>query len=176
MIDMGGASAQIAFELPLHSKTPAAEHKQENAIVDDNDEEAETPKEEEKATREEEEAEKDGNNELVNLGCREEDPRFLYRIFVTTFLGFGVNEGLKKYEHFLWRQLAAEARQNNNSSNGNAIDSMMNNNHHTPSHNNSAAVPPAVADGCLPVDFLKLAYLEDVEDQQFVRMVFAHFY
>lgn len=121
MIDMGGASAQIAFELPIEPSS-IERSKQEK----DNDE----------------------NIELINLGSHDDDRRYAYRIFVTTFLGFGVNEGAKKYERFLWKQLKTE--------DGNA------------NNKNTSKTIPLISDGCLPVDFLKLTSVEE-EDQQFVR-------
>ncbi|KAI1717237.1 GDA1/CD39 (nucleoside phosphatase) family domain-containing protein [Ditylenchus destructor] len=107
MIDMGGASAQIAFELPA-----------ENNFSDE-------------------------SVQLVNLGCRDDDQRFLYQIFVTTFLGFGVNEGAKKYERTLEQKISNASNENKNS--------------------------PIVyvRDGCLPTNFLKLANKND--GTQFVR-------
>uniref|UniRef100_A0A915CYQ5 Uncharacterized protein n=1 Tax=Ditylenchus dipsaci TaxID=166011 RepID=A0A915CYQ5_9BILA len=87
----------------------------------------------------------DMGGQLVNLGCRDEDPRFLYQIFVTTFLGFGVNEGQKKYERILEQKLPPT--QADVSTNASSIN--------------------LVSDGCLPVSFIKLVTKED--GNQFVR-------
>jgi Golgi nucleoside diphosphatase len=122
MIDMGGASAQIAFELPMDD---------DSLMKGENDE----------------------NVEIVNLGSRNDGRRFLYRIFVTTFLGFGVNEGAKKYEKFLWEKLKKEEKDSKE-------DAKL------------ATNTKIIEDGCLPVNFLKLTSIEEEEeegDQQFVR-------
>uniref|UniRef100_A0A8R1DZ54 Apyrase n=1 Tax=Caenorhabditis japonica TaxID=281687 RepID=A0A8R1DZ54_CAEJA len=62
MIDMGGASVQIAFEMP----------KTEDFVSKDVFE--------------------------INLGPDGSQNDFNYKIYSTTFLGYGANEGLKKYE------------------------------------------------------------------------------
>ncbi|KAL3103293.1 hypothetical protein niasHS_002479 [Heterodera schachtii] len=121
MIDMGGASAQIAYELPL-GHSDAATGGQENV-------------------------------QLLNLGCRDDDSRFRFRLFVTTFLGFGVNEGAKAYEKLLWKRLnnkrqAANSTETDNGKGGTKV--------------------PTVVDGCLPVNMLKLSHAEENYDQ-FVR-------
>ena len=42
----------------------------------------------------------------VNLGCRDHDSAHRYRIFVTTFLGYGANEAIARYHrHILLSQI-----------------------------------------------------------------------
>lgn len=65
MIDMGGASVQIAFEIPK------------------------------------EEVYSGGNVYEINLGSNDQNSDYKYKIYSTTFLGYGANEGLKKYEESL---------------------------------------------------------------------------
>lgn len=123
MIDMGGASAQIAYELPL-GHSDAATGGQENV-------------------------------QLLNLGCHDDESRFRFRLFVTTFLGFGVNEGAKAYEKFLWKRLNNKRQAANSTETDNGKD---------------GAKVPTVVDGCLPVNMLKLSHAEENYDQ-FVRKV-----
>uniref|UniRef100_A0A915AUY6 Nucleoside-diphosphatase mig-23 n=3 Tax=Parascaris univalens TaxID=6257 RepID=A0A915AUY6_PARUN len=104
MIDMGGASLQIAIE--LSSKDRGGGH----AI------------------------------ETVNLGCRDDSDIFRYRLFVTTFLGYGVNEGLRKYEQLLGDTLLAE---------------------------NKTSRQAYIRDSCLPTNLVKTVSRKD--GSQFVR-------
>ncbi|KAL3121834.1 hypothetical protein niasHT_002062 [Heterodera trifolii] len=123
MIDMGGASAQIAYELPL-GHSDAATDGQENV-------------------------------QLLNLGCRDDESRFRFRLFVTTFLGFGVNEGAKAYEKLLWKRLNSKGQAENSTETDNG---------------KGDAKVPTVVDGCLPVNMLKLSHPQENYDQ-FVRKV-----
>ena len=67
-LDMGGASMQIAMEVPHDSVLSDREMSQ---VVD------------------------------INLGCRDQDSGHKYRLFVTTFLGYGANEALARYRRQL---------------------------------------------------------------------------
>lgn len=118
MIDMGGASAQIAFELPQNSDFISE------------------------------------NVQLVNLGCRDNDNRFLYKLFVTTFLGFGTNEGSKKYEEFLKLKLDDLHKKLNVSENITNLEPII----------------LSTQDGCLPLNFLKL--VNNKNGHQFIRKVY----
>ncbi|KAM3726936.1 Nucleoside-diphosphatase mig-23 [Dirofilaria immitis] len=72
IVDMGGASVQIAVE--LNSTSGSA----------------------------------DESVESINLGCKDNEQSYSYRLFVTTFLGYGVNEALRKYEQKLSDDLVVE--------------------------------------------------------------------
>lgn len=65
MVDMGGASAQVAFEDDKETTSHGEDF------------------------------------ETINLGCNDKDETFKYRLFAATFLGYGVNEGLRMYEQHL---------------------------------------------------------------------------
>jgi len=107
---MGGASAQIAFEIPADISFSSE------------------------------------NIQILNLGSHDNDMRFVYSLFVTTFLGYGVNEASKKYEIVLREKMSSYI-----------------------SHRNSTPIP-YVEDGCLPSKFFKLA--TDDDGAQFVRKVY----
>ncbi|XP_060076889.1 ectonucleoside triphosphate diphosphohydrolase 7-like [Ylistrum balloti] len=66
MIDMGGGSMQIAFEITSKSATIPA-----HRLVE------------------------------FNLGCQQNDFDHTYRVYVSTFLGFGANEARDRYEQML---------------------------------------------------------------------------
>lgn len=129
---MGGASAQIAFELPSN-----IEFLSENV-------------------------------QTINLGSDETDTKFLYKIFVTTFLGFGVNEGAKKYEKYLAKKLQSKMDANvGNINNNTGINRIF------PDSNSSkigSIEVNYIRDGCLPFNFMKLVTHDD--GNQFVRKVY----
>ncbi|XP_076585273.1 ectonucleoside triphosphate diphosphohydrolase 7-like [Chaetodon auriga] len=82
IMDMGGASLQIAYEVP-------------SAIT------FSSPQEEEA-----------GKSVLAefNLGCDVEHTQHVYRVYVTTFLGFGGNLARQRYEHQLANNTLAKNR------------------------------------------------------------------
>ncbi|VDN52654.1 unnamed protein product, partial [Dracunculus medinensis] len=49
--------------------------------------------------------EEDEFSQKINLGCDDNNDVFMYRLFVSTFLGFGVNQGLQKYENYMKNHL-----------------------------------------------------------------------
>ncbi|XP_028651505.1 ectonucleoside triphosphate diphosphohydrolase 7-like [Erpetoichthys calabaricus] len=82
IIDMGGASLQIAYEV-----TPTvtfSSHEQE---------------EEAKSLLAE-----------FNLGCDVQHTQHVYRVYVTTFLGFGGNMARQRYEDIIFNQTVTESR------------------------------------------------------------------
>ncbi|XP_030637358.1 ectonucleoside triphosphate diphosphohydrolase 7-like [Chanos chanos] len=82
IIDMGGASLQIAYEVP-------------SAVTF--------------SSSEEEEAAKSMLAEF-NLGCDVEHTEHVYRVYVTTFLGFGGNMARQRYEDNLVNKTLAKSR------------------------------------------------------------------
>ncbi|MBN3295862.1 ENTP4 diphosphohydrolase, partial [Amia calva] len=82
IIDMGGASLQIAYEVP--SAITFSSPEQENA--------AKTLLAE------------------FNLGCDVEHTQHVYRVYVTTFLGFGGNMARQRYEDFLVNRTVSRSR------------------------------------------------------------------
>uniref|UniRef100_A0A0N5AH45 Nucleoside-diphosphatase mig-23 n=1 Tax=Syphacia muris TaxID=451379 RepID=A0A0N5AH45_9BILA len=81
-----------------------------------------------------------GNNyEEVNLGCSNNN-LYRYRLFVTTFLGYGVNEGQRKYEDYLYHSV-------------------------TTAQNDTSAV--IIKDPCMPVNLVQL--VENANTSYFVR-------
>lgn len=78
-MDMGGASMQIALEVTSDLKLGGFSQKEKEQVVE------------------------------INLGCRDFDSVHRYRIFVTTFLGYGANEAISRYHRHL---LMSEKSQN----------------------------------------------------------------
>lgn len=42
----------------------------------------------------------------VNLGCQDSDTEHTYRVYVTTFLGYGANSARERYEEKLLKEAA----------------------------------------------------------------------
>ncbi|XP_010871012.1 LOW QUALITY PROTEIN: ectonucleoside triphosphate diphosphohydrolase 7 [Esox lucius] len=70
IMDMGGASLQIAYEVPsaVHFNSPEQEEAGKSLLAE------------------------------FNLGCDSEHTQHVYRVYVTTFLGFGGNMARQRYE------------------------------------------------------------------------------
>ncbi|XP_072319140.1 ectonucleoside triphosphate diphosphohydrolase 7-like [Eucyclogobius newberryi] len=74
IMDMGGASLQIAYEVPgvVHFSSPQEEEAGKSVLAE------------------------------FNLGCDVEHTEHVYRVYVTTFLGFGGNMARQSYENQLF--------------------------------------------------------------------------
>ncbi|XP_075468414.1 ectonucleoside triphosphate diphosphohydrolase 7 [Ascaphus truei] len=81
VLDMGGGSLQIAYEVPT-TMTPSAEH----------EEVAKTMLAE------------------FNLGCDLQHTEHVYRVYVTTFLGFGGNFARQRYEDAIFNETVTKNR------------------------------------------------------------------
>lgn len=71
VLDMGGASIQIAYEVPTSVTFNVKEMEAKDLLVE------------------------------FNLGCTKEDSDHSYRVYVSTFLGFGANSARDRYESWL---------------------------------------------------------------------------
>ncbi|XP_068606907.1 ectonucleoside triphosphate diphosphohydrolase 7-like [Brachionichthys hirsutus] len=82
IIDMGGASLQIAYEVPgaIAFSSPQEEEAGKSVLAD------------------------------FNLGCDVEHTQHVYRVYVTTFLGFGGNMARQRYEDQLVNDTLAKNR------------------------------------------------------------------
>lgn len=70
-LDMGGASMQIATEITSNLQLEGMSEKDKGQVAE------------------------------INLGCTEHDTEHTYRVFVTTFLGFGANQALERHNRYL---------------------------------------------------------------------------
>jgi Golgi nucleoside diphosphatase len=82
ILDMGGASLQIAFEVPT-----AADVRRIRSV-----------------------GPKEGQMMEINLGPFENDPTHMFRVFVTTYLGFGANEKMRHHREVLFTSQLGAAR------------------------------------------------------------------
>ncbi|XP_053306285.1 ectonucleoside triphosphate diphosphohydrolase 7 isoform X2 [Spea bombifrons] len=82
IMDMGGGSLQIAYEVPTTMTLPSAEH---------------------------EEAAKTMFAEF-NLGCDLQHTEHVYRVYVTTFMGFGGNFARQRYEDMVFNDTMTKNR------------------------------------------------------------------
>ncbi|XP_023347049.1 ectonucleoside triphosphate diphosphohydrolase 7, partial [Eurytemora carolleeae] len=71
-LDMGGASMQIALEITTNLQLEEMQEKDKNQIVE------------------------------INLGCTDHDVEHTYRVFVSTYLGFGANQAKERHERTLF--------------------------------------------------------------------------
>ncbi|CAD5124427.1 DgyrCDS12710 [Dimorphilus gyrociliatus] len=72
VLDMGGGSLQVAFEVPQFIKFQTREELPKSLMAE------------------------------INLGCTTGDVKHTYRVYVTTYLGFGANAARKTYEEAMF--------------------------------------------------------------------------
>jgi len=75
-LDMGGASMQVAMEITTNLQLEGMTEKDKAQVAE------------------------------INLGCKDHDTEHTYRLFVTTFLGFGANQAMARYQRQLFLQTA----------------------------------------------------------------------
>jgi len=75
-LDMGGASLQVAMEITTNLQLEGMKEEDKSQVVE------------------------------INLGSTSPDPEHTYRLFVTTFLGFGANQALARHQRHLFLKAA----------------------------------------------------------------------
>jgi len=75
-LDMGGASMQVAMEITTNLQLEGMPEKDKAQVAE------------------------------INLGCTEHDTEHTYRVFVTTFLGYGANEAMSRHQRTLFLETA----------------------------------------------------------------------
>lgn len=112
VVDLGGASLQVAFELPKSTSFPSQQDDSAKNLLAE-----------------------------FSLGCSNTDIDHVYRLYISTFLGFGTNIARARYEEGL------------------AVRHLESSNH---SSMLSSAGPTVFLDPCLPVDRLERLSLNNV--------------
>jgi len=79
-LDMGGASMQVAMEITTNLQLEGMTDKDKSQVAE------------------------------INLGCQEHDTEHTYRVFVTTFLGFGANEAMARHHRQLFLETLLRER------------------------------------------------------------------
>ena len=77
-LDMGGASMQLAMEITTNLQLEGMSEKDKAQVAE------------------------------INLGCMEHDTEHTYRVFVTTYLGFGANEAMRRHERTLFLETSIQ--------------------------------------------------------------------
>ena len=75
-LDMGGASMQVAMEITTNLQLEGMPEKDKAQVAE------------------------------INLGCVDHDTEHTYRVFVTTFLGFGANEAMHRHHRTVFLETA----------------------------------------------------------------------